>query len=75
MKGKIPFHKFSPSFKNLRGVEWHNLHENLGSDRYTLAATIPIRAAPPRELKVTDWYAFRKMRKEDKQICRPGQAH
>lgn len=51
--------------KNVRGAEWRNLHENLGSDHYILAVTIPIRAAPPREFKVTDWDAFRKIRKED----------
>lgn len=51
--------------KNVAGTGWQNLQENLGSDHFIVAITLAVNAAPPREFKVTDWDAFRKLRKED----------
>ncbi|XP_075539203.1 uncharacterized protein LOC142573872 [Dermacentor variabilis] len=51
--------------RNASGAGWQNLQENLGSDHFIVEITLTISTAPTREFKVTDWDAFRKMRKAD----------
>lgn len=53
--------------KNVTGAKWQNLQENLGSDHFIISITLEVNAAPPKEFQVTDWDAFRKLRKEDQE--------
>lgn len=51
--------------KNITEVAWQNLQESLGSDHFVITISVKVKAAPPREFRVTDWDVFRKIRKED----------
>ncbi|KAK8787947.1 hypothetical protein V5799_022273 [Amblyomma americanum] len=51
--------------KNVPGEGWRNLQENLDSDHFIVEITLTISTAPTREFNVTDWDAFREMRKAD----------
>ncbi|KAH9360409.1 hypothetical protein HPB48_021987 [Haemaphysalis longicornis] len=51
--------------KNIQEATWRNTLENLGSDHYILATTLQVGAQKPRQHKIVDWDAFRRICKED----------
>lgn len=51
--------------RNVTGHTWTNTQENLGSDHFIIRTELPNASAPPRTFTLTDWDAFRTLRKNN----------